>query len=162
RGRQWTSAATMNHGADASEPGPAHRSPWTARGDMLAIGDWHSEEDTDEAGNGGHVVGAAGEARSGDAAPLRRWRLSARHSRPRLSQRSPRPYRHVRLYGPGARQGDARGRDLSPLFDEQAGHRSGADAAPRRGPDRPGRRRPQPYPRLEEPRRLRQRRAVAA
>ena len=44
----------------------------------------------------------------------------------------------------------------------QADHRGRADDAGRGGPARPRRRRPQPHPRVEEPRRLRQRHAVAA
>ena len=44
----------------------------------------------------------------------------------------------------------------------QADHRGGADDAGRGGADRPRRRRPHPHSRLEGPRRLRQRHAVAA
>ena len=44
----------------------------------------------------------------------------------------------------------------------QADHRGRPDDAGRRGADRPRRRRPQPHSGLEEPRRIRQRHAVAA
>src|ERR1700688_1717447 len=120
------------------------------------------EENTDEARNGRPVVVTAGAARRSHAAALCRWRLSARPADLRLSQGSPRPYRHLRPYGPRTRQADARRRDLPHLLDVEADHRGRADDAGRRGPDRPRRRRPQPHPRLAGPRRLCQRHAVAA
>ena len=119
------------------------------------------EEDTDEARNGRHVVGAAGAARRGDEAPLCRRRLSARHADLRLPQGPSRPHRPVRSDGHRARQADARGRDLPYLLDEQADHRGCADDAGRGGADRPRRHSAQPHPRVAKPRRLRERHAVA-
>src|SRR3954454_11377461 len=80
----------------------------------------HLRGDYNETRNRRDVVGAIGAVGRGDEAPLCRRRLLARDPELRLSQGSPRSYRHLRPHGSRARQADARGRDFPHLLDEQA------------------------------------------